>query len=150
MKKHAETSQGDWLRTMMGIACLGHCIFFVVGLALIGFITMIINLTLASLSYSAYLTLKEAIIIFYLFSLFASIGYGFKETLFSRTDATSYMQMGIVANIALYGSIIFFAGKSYYHFRLTGGVKGTAQSRKKDSAFDKAGKIAGKVGDKIE
>ena len=145
--RQAETRQGDWLRTMMRIACACHCIFFVVGLALVGFFTMIMNLGLAALSYSAHLTLKEPIVILYFFCLLAGMSYNFNETLMGRVGTTSYMQMGVVANLALFCSILFFGGKAYYYFREAGGIKGTDSTRKKDSVLNKAATLANKVGD---
>ena len=49
--------------------------------------------------------------------------------------------MGIVANLGLYGSIIFFSGKAYYYFKISGGIKGTNETRKQEYLYDESGKI---------
>ena len=75
-KKHAWTKQGQWLRTMLGTACAAHILFFVVALAFVGFQTMLVNLVLASWSYSVYLTLNQCSVFLYIFFLMAATFIG--------------------------------------------------------------------------
>ena len=79
-QKSAMTSQGKWLRRCIGIAVFLHCFFFIFSLALVGFPSMIINLILASWSYSVFLTLNEWKVLMYIFflglSTFSGLFYG--------------------------------------------------------------------------
>ena len=113
---HPYTTQGIWLKNLMTWFCFGHIIFFIVGLGLAGFISMITNLILAALCYSVKLTLHKCIAIFYMFSLLVSAGYALSVTLMDREGATSYMQMGVVAEIVFYGCVMYFGGRAILSF----------------------------------
>ena len=63
--KKAWTKQGIWLRRMIIVCLISHFVFFVVGLVMIGFEPMAMNIILAVWSYSVYLTLNELSIILY-------------------------------------------------------------------------------------
>ena len=64
--KIAWTTQGKWLRTMVGFFCIMHVIFFVVALAITGFGPMMASMFLSIWSYSCYLTLREWTVILYI------------------------------------------------------------------------------------
>ena len=57
--KEVYTKQGRWLRMIVGMFCFLHCLFFVIALAITGFMQMMISMFFATLSYSVYLTLRE-------------------------------------------------------------------------------------------
>ena len=69
---------------------IGHLIFFVFALALVGFEPMIINLVLAAWSYSCYLTLKGWSVLLLMFFMAASTYHGMVYTL-DRLGQTSFM-----------------------------------------------------------
>ena len=69
MPKRTWTKQGAWLRSMIVTCLVSHFVFFVVGLVMIGFEPMFMNLVLATWSYSVYLTLNEISIILYILLL---------------------------------------------------------------------------------
>ena len=72
--KEAPTREGKVLRRLFGCFCILHVLSFVVCLAFIGFSRMMVELSLACFSYSAYLTLREWVICLYVISAFSGIG----------------------------------------------------------------------------
>ena len=121
-QKTAWTSQGKWLRRCIGIACFLHCFFFIFSLALVGFPSMIINLILASWSYSVFLTLNEWKVALYLFFLGASTFSGLFYGLEQKKDGMQ--KMGLIVNCSFYCLNIYFTAQAYWSFRKTGGIKG--------------------------
>ena len=148
--KTAWTSQGKWLRTCIGVAVFLHCFFFIFSLALVGFPSMIINLMLASWSYSVYLTLNEWKVCLYFFFLMSSTFTGLVYGLEQKKDGMQ--KMGLIVNCCFYILNIWFIGKAYWDFRKTGGIKGLKPTTNlaEERAMKKAGQVAGKAGDFID
>ena len=74
--KYCWTTQGDWLRKMLGAAVICHCLFFIISLAIVGFWTMFINFILACWAYSVYLTMAEWSNLLYIIFLMAATLWG--------------------------------------------------------------------------
>ena len=96
--KKTWTKQGEWLRKMLLMAIILHCVFFIASLALIGFETMVINLLLCCWAYSVYLTLNQCSIILYIFFLLSGASCGLFYGLGKKTQ--SYQITGLLANVA--------------------------------------------------
>ena len=71
--KKTKTNQGAHLRWLMGATVFGHCMFFFISLAIIGFVPMIENLMFAAWTYSIYLTLREWLLITYMIALLVAM-----------------------------------------------------------------------------
>ena len=120
--KTAWTTQGKWLRSTIGCACILHILFFVFSLAFVGFPSMIINLILASWSYSVYLTLNEWKVLLYFLFLAAATLSGLIYGIEQKKDGVQ--KMGLIVNCCFYCANIYFIGTAYWSFRKTGGIKG--------------------------
>ena len=70
-KKEAHTEEGHWLRRMCAVATFVHFGLTVLGLAMIGFGTMIMNFLLSCWAYSCFLTLREREVWLYMIVLTA-------------------------------------------------------------------------------
>ena len=119
-------------------------------MALVGFPSMIINLILASWSYSVFLTLNEWKVALYIFFLFVSTVSGLFYGLWEKKD--SVQVMGLIVNCCFYIANIYFTALAYWSFRKTGGIKGLkpTQNLAEERAMQAAGKVAGKAGGYIE
>ena len=78
----AANKQAIWMRKIFKWAMFSHCLFFIFGLFLVGFISTIANLVLAALAQSGGLTLKYPVIIIYFIFLLSNMGYAVKISLF--------------------------------------------------------------------
>ena len=87
-KKTAWTNEGKWLRTCVGVACIAHVLFFIFSIAFVGFKSMMINLILACISYSGYLTLREWVVLFHVFGLMAACFWSVFHELKNKTEST--------------------------------------------------------------
>ena len=111
---------------------------------------MIINLILASWSYSVFLTLNEWKVALYLFflgvSTFSGLFYGLEQ----KKDGMQ--KMGLIVNCSFYCLNIYFTAQAYWSFRKTGGIKGLkpTQNLAEERAAQKVSNIAGKAGKYIE
>lgn len=73
---YTSTAWGRKLRYHLLSACILHCLFFGISLALIGFEPMYYNMLLALLAYSCYLTLNNCTICAYMTLLVFAIAGG--------------------------------------------------------------------------
>ena len=150
--KYCWTSQGDWLRKMILTGLCAHILFFVLALALVGFQTMLTDLFLAAVCYSCYLTMNECSVIVYIFFLMASC---FTGLIYGMAGKQSFQTMGLLANVATDGALVFFVAKSYYYFKKNGGIKGDrSYNQKNEKRLAKALEIgtlaAGKLEEKLD
>ena len=134
--KRARTHEGDKLRWYVGATVFGHCIFFFVSLAIIGFIPMIENLLFAAWIYSVYLTLREWLLILYMIALIFTMYENFKRERQQHQfrEMNSYEALGWLCLFSYYVFIICYLLPVYIKFRAKGGLKGNAKSRKNADA----------------
>mmetsp|Transcript_8938 Transcript_8938/g.10980 ORF Transcript_8938/g.10980 Transcript_8938/m.10980 type:complete len:123 (+) Transcript_8938:114-482(+) len=112
-------------------ATLAHGGLTVLGLALVGFICMIMNLVQCCFTYSCYLTLREREIWIYMFLLLAQVLLNTLDIL-GITDGegknhlqeSSLQQLGQFIALAMCVLVGYFVGRASYLFRKSGGLYG--------------------------
>ena len=130
MKKDTYTKEGATLRKMAICFMILDASFMMVGLAVVGFQVMMMNLWICLWAYSMYLTLREWVIITYIVLKVMNV----VELVLpdASPDATGlgggYMDsaqlMGVYANAIYQGVCVFVLAKAYRSFRKAGGIKG--------------------------
>ena len=132
--------------------------FFAVSLAFIGFKPMITNLFLATISYSIYLTLREWMIVFYLFLLLScgivgGIAWASDQESTSTAGLQSSQVLALITDLGITVLNFVMISRWYWRFRKSGGIKGVGQTENLleeriaggvASAGKKAGSYAGK------
>ena len=121
--KRAYTVQGQQLRSMAGLCCAMHCLFFVVSLGCIGFIQMLVNMWLAIWTYSIVLTLREWTSVAYFFWLLLAITGTFYQLFYDRSHSSPQL-CGLIVNASLYILGFYYFCKAYCFFRQSGGLRG--------------------------
>ena len=101
----------------MVLALILHAIFFVTSLAFVGFVSMIEDLLLAMMAFSAFLTLYDWVISFYLIVLIMTCVHGI-VTIFKYRDESFLFY---VIDLIMYGLIIYKLGVTYYEYEMFGG-----------------------------
>jgi len=71
--KRTMTPEGTWLRRIIGLFCVCHCFAFAFMMAFVGWSNSMFELYLIIFSYSAYLTLREWVLILYLLGSIGSL-----------------------------------------------------------------------------
>lgn len=140
---------------MCGLYCIIHGIFFMVALAFTGFQAMITALFLMTWSYSCYLTLREWLVILYVFFLImTSVGQVLDLTNNNErsNDTTSVQVMGLLIQVGAQVAAVGNVGKAYFFFRKTGGIWGTAgvQNLAEEKLLQKGHDLAAPVLEKGE
>ena len=132
-QKQTETQEGDHLRCVLGFATIMHIFLFVGCLTLVGFGPMIYNLLQFAWAYSCYLTLREREIVVY-FIMLAGFAILETTTIFDKKKEGNWQQLGSMTVVILYCLIGYIVGRTYYFFRITGGlhgrIEGIKQARK--------------------
>ena len=120
--KTARTAEGRRLRKSMIAALVVHIILFFFSFAVVGFNSMILNLTMSMWTYSITLTLRERQTVFYLIILSIGVIEGIMSLLF---DTLGNLQvLGKMINVVIYIVIVYLVAKNYYIFRKQGGLHG--------------------------
>ena len=120
--KPANNSQTRRLRKSMIAALVVHIVLFFFSLAVVGFKSMILNLTMSCWTYSICLTVRERGTVFYLLILTIGVIEGIMSLLF---DTLGNLQvLGKMINVVIYCVIIYLVGKNYWMFRKSGGLHG--------------------------
>ena len=127
-KKTAYTEEGLWLRKMCMIACVCHFGLSLTGLAIIGFMTMLINFLQTCWAYSCYLTLREREIWTYCVILFFQVLLQTLDLLGVGDDPahpeSSMQTLGHLICLCVCCLLGYAVGKSSYDFRKAGGLHG--------------------------
>ena len=127
-KRECNSDEGIWLRRMCITASLLHFGLAILSLAIVGFVTMIINFIQCGSAYSCYLTLRECQIWVYLFFLFAQVLMSTLDLLGIGDDPmkqeSSMQTLGHLISISLSVIMGYAVGHASYMFRKSGGLKG--------------------------
>ena len=111
------------MRTVLLIALLAHILLFLLTFAIVGFVEMLVNLTMSAWVYSCFLTVRETCVIIYIVL-----------TIFASLECTASLFQGGLGNLQLFGKMINLAShcflvylvtRAYYFFRKSGGLHGT-------------------------
>ncbi len=116
--------EGDYLRRALSILVFFHCVFFVVSIVYIGFLSMISEIIFSLWAYSCYLTLKEPFIVLYLLGLIMGIIYGVIGMMYKTNINFNNMLFYIMAEV-YYVLAFYYLGRTYLSFRKAGGIHGT-------------------------
>ena len=120
-----ENKAGHWMRCVMMICVFVHFSLAFFCLAFVGFWPMIINLLQSANAYSAYLTMRERAIVFYLVLVCVQVVTEFLN-LFSSDDSQgdqgSLKTLGAMVCISACAILGYMVGKAYYDFRVIGGI----------------------------
>ena len=127
-KKQAFTEEGHWLRKMCLVATFCHAGLTILGLALVGFQCMLLNLLECIWIYSCYLTLSEREVWVYMLLLFVTTLLNILDLL-GITDSedgkeSSFQQLGQFIVLAVVILLGYFIGRASYLFRKSGGIHG--------------------------
>ena len=140
--KELYTSQGRWLRKMALLFMVLDLIFFVISLAVVGFGPMFYDIMLAVLGYSVYLTLREWVVMLYMFGKVGAafhIMFGTSGQNYSNAPLQSTQIFGKLANSGFHLMSVYFVGRAYYYFRKNGGIWGTSEEGRLAKAAHKTG-----------
>jgi len=106
----------------MVMALVVHIILFFFSFAVVGFNSMILNLSMCAQVYSIILTLRERLTVCYVLILAIGIFEGAGSLMF---DTLGNLQvLGKMINVVIYIVILYFTAKNYYKFRKQGGLHG--------------------------
>mmetsp|Transcript_14633 Transcript_14633/g.24937 ORF Transcript_14633/g.24937 Transcript_14633/m.24937 type:complete len:84 (+) Transcript_14633:148-399(+) len=83
---------------------------------------MLLNILLCFWSYSAYLTLREGVILIYFLLLALSTLWGLVYGIQSKRD--NVQVIGLLVISTFYALNCYFNARAYIYFRLSGGIKG--------------------------
>ena len=127
-KFQAFTEEGHWLRKVCLIATICHLSMTILGLALVGFQCMILNLLECLWMYSCYLTLREREVWVYMIILLILLTMNVLDLL-GITDGeesveSSMQQLGQFIVLAITVLMFYFVGRASYMFRKSGGLHG--------------------------
>ena len=123
-RKETETEEGEWVRTALSISLTTHILLFFTSFAIVGFISMLANLILCCICYSAFLTMRERSLVFYLFVLLIAFTEGTVSLFTSKLGNLQFL--GKMINLCVYCLLAYMQGKAYYDFKKSGGLHGTA------------------------
>ena len=126
--KETETEEGEWLRTALMITLIVHICLFFQSFAIVGFIEMLMNLLLSAIAYSAYLTMRERGVIFYLIVLVIAFIEGLVTLITEKLGNLQFL--GKMINLVVYCLVFYLMSRAYYLFRKSGGIHGTALQEK--------------------
>ena len=111
-------------------------------LAIVGFIPMLLNIANAAWAYSCYLTLRERELGVYFIILVVQV-VDHVVTLFADKKHGNVQVLGHLICLALIALTGFYVGRAWYHFRKTGGLRGTGPRENliEDRAYEGAKSI---------
>ena len=118
--KPTPTPEGEWMRRVILFCLIGHIVFFIVSLCLIGFIPMMNEVMFICWSYAVYLCLREWEILLYMFALVMSIIYG----VYNMVGLTSLSLLFYIINEIFFVFALYYTFRAYREFRYSGGIKG--------------------------
>ena len=144
--KEAKTPAGQYIRFLLRLACVMHCLFFSFSLAFVGFRPMIVNLLMAAWSYSAFLTLRQWVIVFHLIFLCIATCGGFRDLLYKESQEST-QQIATIVLCVCYILMIYYLGRAYCVFVKRGGIKGRVEE---DSDEENTGKKKRRYVKKVE
>ena len=145
----AFTEEGRWLRTCTCIATIIHTLLYLLCLAIVGFLPMILNILNAAWAYSCYLTLRERELAVY-FVILIGQTVDHVVTIFGDKDLGNVQVLGHLICTTFIVLTGFYVGRAWYHFRKTGGLRGTGPRENliEDKVYDGAVKAGGKMYEK--
>ena len=110
---------------------------------------MLLNIANAAWSYSCYLTLRERELGVYFVILIGQV-VDHVVTLFADKKHGNVQVLGHLICLAFIALTGFYVGRSWYHFRKTGGLRGTGPRENliEERAYEQAKQIGQKVGEK--
>jgi hypothetical protein len=97
------------------MALVVHIVLFFFSFAVVGFNSMILNLSMCAQVYSIILTLRERQTVCYLFILSIGVFEGVASLLFDQLG--NLQVLGKMINVVLYIVIVYLTAKNYYSFR---------------------------------
>ena len=122
--KHTENELAKDMRAVMGWLTILHACLFLFTFAVVGFVSMLLNVLYMSVCYSAYLTLRHRVIYFYYFVLVVGATEGIYAALTSNSTMGSLQILGKMITLVFYGLFIFFAVRAHIPFTKSGGIHG--------------------------
>ena len=128
--KIAYTIQGQKLRSKEKLFTFLNIVGCVLSLAFLGFGPMADCAMLLAFSYSAYLTLREWVIVLHICLTFCSV-FQTLNTLAAVSHMNQQFICFIIIGFFLYQG--FFVSRYYFKFRKFGGIKGRRDKKNKES-----------------